>query len=160
MEEFRSLFDQIIPVVSHLEVFLPQKPLLAKNIGHAIKGPQHHLWKENLFVQYDKEIVSTYYQPQLTIQSLPKIDKLLISLISPGIDQVDLSDAWKFVDRNCYNGSSVSQWAHIDALITWLTINDIRRCCLRLISPPAVGMLCAMWNVGPANVPVMGFQDR
>ena len=33
---------------------------------------------------------------------------------------------------------SVRQWAHIDALITWLTING-NSCCLRLNSPPTVG---------------------
>ena len=55
---------------------------------------------------------------------------------------------------------AVSQWSHIDALIMWLTINDNLRCCLRLISPPEVGTLCSTWNVGPANVPVMGSQDH
>ena len=55
---------------------------------------------------------------------------------------------------------SVSKWAHIDALIKWLTINGICRCCLQIISPPAVGTLCSTWNVGPGNVPVMGSQDH
>ena len=32
----------------------------------------------------------------------------------------------------------VRQWSHIDALITWLTING-NSCCLRLNSPPTVG---------------------
>ena len=32
----------------------------------------------------------------------------------------------------------VRQWAHIDALITWLTVNG-NSCCLRLNYPPTVG---------------------
>ena len=58
------------------------------------------------------------------------------------------------------SGAPVSQWAHIYELITWLMINGMRRYCLRIISPPAVGTLCSTWNVGPENVPVMGSQDR
>ena len=71
-------------------------------------------------------------------------------------------DAVEESNQNIYDMSdvTVSQWAYIYALITWLTINGICRCCLRLISPPAVGTLCSTWNVGPENVPVMGSQDR
>ena len=37
-----------------------------------------------------------------------------------------------------YSGATVSHWAHIYALITWLTING-NSCCLRLNSPSMVG---------------------
>ena len=35
LEEIRSIFDQVRPVVSHLEVRLPKKPPTPKNIGDA-----------------------------------------------------------------------------------------------------------------------------
>ena len=41
-------------MVSHLEVSIPKKPPTPKNIGEALGGPQRKLWKEALFVQYDK----------------------------------------------------------------------------------------------------------
>ena len=66
---------------------------------------------------------------------------------------------WEIVRTGLLREGTVSHWAHIDALITWLTINGIRICCLQIISPPAGGTLCSMWNVGPGNVPVMGSQD-
>ena len=31
-------FDQVIPVVSHIEVSLPEKPITPNKIGEAIKG--------------------------------------------------------------------------------------------------------------------------
>ena len=40
LEEIRSRFDQVRPVVSHLEVRLPKKPPTKKNIGDALGGPQ------------------------------------------------------------------------------------------------------------------------
>ena len=54
LEEIRSRFDQVRPVVSHLEVRLPKKPPTPKNIGDALGGPQRKFWKEALFVQYEK----------------------------------------------------------------------------------------------------------
>ena len=57
LEEIRSRFDQVIPVVSHLEVRLPKKPLIPKNIGDSLGGPQRQLWKESLCVQYEKNKV-------------------------------------------------------------------------------------------------------
>ena len=52
--EIRSIFDQVRPVVLHLEFRLPEKPPTPKNIGDALGGPQRQFWKEALFVQYDK----------------------------------------------------------------------------------------------------------
>ena len=44
-EEICSRFDQFRPVVSHLEVRLPKKPPIPKNIGEGLKGPQRKFWK-------------------------------------------------------------------------------------------------------------------
>ena len=49
LEEIRSRFDQVRPVVSHLEVCLPKKTLTPKNIGDVLGGPQRKLWKEDFF---------------------------------------------------------------------------------------------------------------
>ena len=40
LEEIRSRFDQIRPVISHLEFSLPKKPPTPKNIGDALGVPQ------------------------------------------------------------------------------------------------------------------------
>ena len=49
LEEIHSRFDQVRPVVSHLEVHLPKKLPTPKNIGEALGGPQRKLFKEALF---------------------------------------------------------------------------------------------------------------
>ena len=54
LEEIRSRFDQVRPVVSHLEVCIQKKPPTPNNIGDALGHPQRQLWKEALFVQYEK----------------------------------------------------------------------------------------------------------
>ena len=46
LEEINSIFDQVRPVVSHLEVRLPDKPLAPKKIVEAPNGPQRQFWKE------------------------------------------------------------------------------------------------------------------
>ena len=45
LEEIRSRFDQVRPVVSHIEVFLPKKPLTPKNIGDALGNLQRKFSK-------------------------------------------------------------------------------------------------------------------
>ena len=40
LEEIRSRFDQVRPVVSHLEFLLPKEPPTPNNIGDALGGPQ------------------------------------------------------------------------------------------------------------------------
>ena len=45
LEDICSRFDQVRPVVSHLEVDLPKKPPTPKNIGEGLKGPQRQFWK-------------------------------------------------------------------------------------------------------------------
>ena len=56
LEENRSIFYQVRPVVSHLEICLPRKPTTPKNIDEGLNGPQRQLWKKALFVKYDKNI--------------------------------------------------------------------------------------------------------
>ena len=43
LEEICSRFDQVKPVVSHLEVCLSKKPPTPKNIGEALGIPQRKL---------------------------------------------------------------------------------------------------------------------
>ena len=100
-----SIFDQVRPVLSHLEVCLPEKPITSNNIGESLKGPKRPFWKEYLFVQYDK---NQNVNPLLnTIQKkyLPDGKKVPRSLIDPSVEEGDCSDAWKFVARHCTNGS-------------------------------------------------------
>ena len=47
------MFDQVRPMVSHIEVSLPDKYLTTNNIGEALKDTQRQLWKEALFMQYE-----------------------------------------------------------------------------------------------------------
>ena len=54
LEDIRSIFDQVTPVVSHLDIRLPKKPPTLKNIGDALGGLQRKFRKEALFSQYDK----------------------------------------------------------------------------------------------------------
>ena len=46
LEWIISRFDQVRPMVSHLEVRLPKKPPTPKNIGDALGGPQRQFYKE------------------------------------------------------------------------------------------------------------------
>ena len=46
LEEIRSIFDQVRPVVSHIKVHLTNKPPTPNNIGEGLKGPQRQLWKK------------------------------------------------------------------------------------------------------------------
>ena len=45
LEDIHSIFDQFRPVVSHIEVFLPNKPPTPNNIGEGLKVIQRKLWK-------------------------------------------------------------------------------------------------------------------
>ena len=49
-----SIFDQVRPVFSHLEVSLPGKTIAAKNIDKDLKGPQIQFCKETLFLKCEK----------------------------------------------------------------------------------------------------------
>ena len=54
IEDICSILYQVIPVVSHLEVFIPKKLLTPNKIGEALRVAQIQVWKEALFVEYDK----------------------------------------------------------------------------------------------------------
>ena len=58
-------------MVSHTEVSLPENPITPNNIGEAIKGLYKQIWKESLFVKYDKKNSSTFFrQPYQSNTSL------------------------------------------------------------------------------------------
>ena len=114
LEEIRSRFDQVRPVVSHLEVRLPNKPPTPNNIGDALGGPQRQFWKESLFVQCDKNKNVSLLSAPIPMKYLPKGTKFLRSLIAPSIKEGDCSDAWKFVARHFENGSSRIKGIYFD----------------------------------------------
>ena len=101
-------------MVSHVEVRLRKKPPTPKNIGDASGGPQRKLWKEDLFVQYDKNYVFSLLSIPIPIKSLTEGTKVLRSLIAPSIKEGDCSDAWKFVARHRANGSSQIKGIYFD----------------------------------------------
>ena len=39
-KDIHSIFHQVIPVVSHIEVCLPKKPSTTKDIGEGLESPQ------------------------------------------------------------------------------------------------------------------------
>ena len=45
LEELRSIFHQVIPMVSHIAFHLPEDPLNPKNIGEYLKGSQKKIRK-------------------------------------------------------------------------------------------------------------------
>ena len=114
LEEICSRFDQVRPVVSHLEVSPPKKPPTPNNIGKGLKGTKRQLWKESLFVKYDKNKNVRLISYPIPIQSLPEGTKFLHSLIYTSIKEGDFSDAWKFVACHCENGSSYIKGIYFD----------------------------------------------
>ena len=77
-----SSFYQFKPVVSHPEVSLPDKSPTPKNIGEGLKGPERQLWKEALFVQYDKNKIPAFFQiPSQSNPSLKKKNSSVHSLL-------------------------------------------------------------------------------
>ena len=85
IEEIHFIFDQVRPIVSHIEVRLPKKPLTPKNICVSLKGLQRQFWIEALFVQYDKNKNVILLLAPITIKSLPEGTKFLFSLITASI---------------------------------------------------------------------------
>ena len=61
LEYIWSKFDPVIPVVSNIEVNLPDNYITPNSIGEAIKGLHKQIWKEDLFVNYDKNKSSTFF---------------------------------------------------------------------------------------------------
>ena len=63
LEEIRSRFDQVRPVVSHLD---PNKPPTPNNIGEGLNVPQRQILKNSYFFQYNNNrIVSLLPYPIL-----------------------------------------------------------------------------------------------
>ena len=50
IEDISSRFDQVRPVVSHIEVCLPKISATPNNISEALGGLQRQFWKEALLV--------------------------------------------------------------------------------------------------------------
>ena len=48
LEYIWSTFDQVVPVVSHIGVSLPEKHIPPNKIGEAIKVPHKQIWKIDL----------------------------------------------------------------------------------------------------------------
>ena len=89
LDKIRSRFDQVRPVVSHLEVRLPKKPPTPNNICDDLGGSQRKFWKEALFFQYDKNKNVSLLSAPIPIKSLPIGTKVLRSLIAPSIKEGD-----------------------------------------------------------------------
>ena len=83
------LFDQIIPVVSNLEVYLLYEPIVSKNLEDCLNFTEPQLWREALFFHYDENKNFNILLESITINYLPNITKLLMSLILLGIKQDD-----------------------------------------------------------------------
>ena len=96
LEDICSRFDQVIPMVSHFKVSLPEKYPTPKNIGEGLKGIKRQLWKETLFFQYDKNNNVSLLSDPTPIKSLPEGKQFLLSLIDTIIKEGDCSDACKF----------------------------------------------------------------
>ena len=67
-----SIFDQVRTVSSHLEVRPPNKLPTPNNIGEGLKIPQRQLWKEALFVEYEKNRNFSFLLDPIPIKYLPE----------------------------------------------------------------------------------------
>ena len=81
LEEICSRFDQVRPVVSHIEILLPKKPTTPNNIGEGLKVLQRQFWKEYLFVIYDKNNCQHFQLPPQTNNTLKEQKSSVHSLI-------------------------------------------------------------------------------
>ena len=113
-EDINSRFDQVRPVVSNLEVCLPENPPTPENIGEVLNIPQRQFRKEYLFVKYYKNKNVRLILSPILIKSLPEGKKFLRSLIDISIKEGDFLYACKFVTRHCKNGSSPIQCIDFD----------------------------------------------
>ena len=73
IEDNISIFDQVRPIFSNLEVIPQKRPPTTNNIGGGLKGLQRKLWKEYLFVKYDKNINIRLISYPIPIKSLPEV---------------------------------------------------------------------------------------
>ena len=128
-------------MVFNNEVFLPETPLIPRNIGEALKGPQIQFWKESLVLQYDKKKCQTSFGYH-TNQIPPLWKNFLRSPISTSISEVNCSDSWRFFLCHSENGSyriqcigfdhSYSPVAHSDSFRINIAIADMHRLTARI----------------------------
>ena len=78
-------FDQVRPVVSHIEFSLPNKLPKPKYITESLKRPLRKYRKYDLFVQYDKNKNISLFLAPIPIKYLPEGTKVLRSLIGTSI---------------------------------------------------------------------------
>ena len=88
-EEIGYRFNHIILGVSDFEVCIWHKPIVPNNIWASLKVTQHHLWKEDLFVQYVKNKNINLLSVLLPIKYIPKVVKVLRSIIAPSAKTFD-----------------------------------------------------------------------
>ena len=89
LKDIRSRFDQVRPVVSHLEFCLPEIPPTPNNIGEGLKCPQIQFYKEALFVQYNNNENISLISDPIPIKYLSEGTKILRSIIAPIIKEYD-----------------------------------------------------------------------
>ena len=82
LEEIRFIFDQVRPVVSHLEIYLTKKPPTPKNIGEALGSPQRNSGEKFFFVQYEKNKNIKLLSDLIPIKYLPEGTKVLRSIVA------------------------------------------------------------------------------
>ena len=70
-------FDQVRPVISHLEVRPPDKPITTNNIDEYLKNHQRQLFKGVLFLQYYKNKNVSLLLDTIPIKYLPEGSKSL-----------------------------------------------------------------------------------
>ena len=62
IEDIRSTFDQVRPLVSHLEFCIPNKPPTPNNIDEILSGLQRLFWKEALFFNMTKTNIYPFFR--------------------------------------------------------------------------------------------------
>ena len=82
IEDIHYIFDQLRPVVSHIEVSLPEKLLTPKSIGEDLKGPKRQFWEEALFVKYYKNKNVSLILDPIPIKYLPDETNFIHSIIA------------------------------------------------------------------------------
>ena len=92
IEDTRSIFDKVRPIVSHLEVNLPKETSIKNNISEGLKFSQRQWRKEDLFVKYDKNKNMSLLQDTTPIKPLPE-GKTICSFIATIIKECDFYDA-------------------------------------------------------------------